>query len=120
MQTALEMYANDHNGNYPNIWVVICETNPSNHAALQAALAPYIPTLPYDPDPSGDCSTWGRRYVVGSSLTDYKVIAHNLENPAAMSRSAWDPARDSGSNGSIVDGSTPWAFAVYTPGLATW
>ncbi len=124
IQTALEMYANDHNGNYPNISVVICETNPSNHAALQAALAPYLSQLPYDPKPAGDCSSWGTRYVVGSTLRDYKVVAHGPENPSTASRSIWDPRRDSGADNSTgwaaVDGNAPWAFAVYTPGLATW
>lgn len=129
IQNALELYASDHNGQYPNISVTICESNLSWHASLQTALAPYLPKIPVAPNSAGDggssdCSGWGTRYVVGSTLTDYKVVAHLPENPTAISRSLWDPRRDSGADNStgwgIVDGTSPWAIAVYTPGLASW
>jgi type II secretion system protein G len=123
--TALELYASDHNGQYPNISVTICESNPSWYASLQTALAPYMPKIPTAPNSTGDngssdCAGWGTRYVVGSTLTDYKVVAHQPENPSAISKSLWDPARDGGTNATIVDGNAPWAIAVYTPGMAGW
>lgn len=125
IQTALEMYANDHNGNYPNITTTICESNPAWHASLQTALAPYMPKIPIAPNSTGDggssdCTGWGTRYVVGSTLNDYKVVAHLPENPSGISQSLWDPRRDGGSVHTSVDGSTPWAIAVYTAAMASW
>ncbi|HVY72504.1 MAG TPA: type II secretion system protein [Candidatus Paceibacterota bacterium] len=122
---ALELYASDHNGQYPNISVTICESDPTHYASLQVALAPYMPNIPTAPNSTGDngssdCGGWGTRYVVGSTLTDYKVVAHLPENPAAMSKAVWDPRRDGGSSDTTVDGNAPWAIAVYTSGMAGW
>jgi len=51
MQLALEMYADDNNGNYPAVnnaggWVYSCD---SSWNALQTVLSKYMPTLPKDP-----------------------------------------------------------------------
>ncbi len=58
IQMALELYHLD-NGQYPNIGgVVLCETNPSSFTAITNALVPtYIPEIPRDPSPSGDCAS---------------------------------------------------------------
>jgi len=121
IQTALELYYLDH-GQYPNIGhVIVCESNTASYAALTNALVPtYLPQIPLDPSPTGTCSSWGRRYVVASASTGYKVIAHVPENAAGQPRSLWDPRRDGGSNHSIVDGTGVWAFALYTTNMTAW
>jgi prepilin-type N-terminal cleavage/methylation domain-containing protein len=77
----------------------------------------YMKKLPLDPKPV-NCSTV---YLYGSNGTDYKIIAHvpeYCENPNMINIK--DPARDGGPNGSIVDGTTCWGWAIYTQGAAGW
>lgn len=117
IQNALEMYASANNGNYPNLgWSYAC--NAGSWANLQTALAPYLPQLPRDPAES--CSGTDREYYVVTSASDYKVLVHVPPDPTTASRSVWDPTRDSGSSPAVVDGNSPWGWAVYTPGGAGW
>lgn len=116
IQNALELYALTNSGNYPNLgWSYACSA--ATWTSLQTSLAPYMAQVPMDPTHS--CSP-DREYYVITSETDYKVLLHLPPNAAAVSRSVWDPTRDSGSNATIVDGSSPWGWAVYTPGGAGW
>lgn len=113
---ALELYALENNGNYPNLsWAYGCNASSWNN--LQTALAPHISTLPADP--AQDC-TATRDYYVVTTLTDYKVIIHVPPNTSTASQSIWDPTRDNGSNAAVLDGNSPWAWAIYTPGGASW
>lgn len=120
IQHALELYASNNGGNYPNYgWAYAC--NAASWNGMQSFLAPYMPVLPTDP--TQDCSANRQYYIISYSNTtqnDYKVLIHVPPNAASVARSVWDPTRDSGSNPAIVDGNSPWGWAVYTPGGAAW
>lgn len=122
---ALEMYYSD-NGSYPlsggtyrsecNCWGGYAADN------VVPGLTPYMRVFPTDP--SMDKSACTSCYLYYSNGTDYKVLGHNitefssadyLKQPTLI-----DPARDSGPNGCVVDGTGIWSWAVYSPGGACW
>ncbi len=80
----------------------------------------FIAKLPTDPGPVsldvGDgLNTRGLVYIhsTGGARECYKVIQYGPENPAdSKYKSLWDPARDG------VDGTSPTAWAIYSPGCA--
>lgn len=116
IQNAMELFAGANSGNYPNLGTASnCGSLVPSWTSLQTALAPYMQTLPRDP--AENC-TLDRVYYVVSLSANYKIFAHNPPNPGGAPRSIWDPARDGGTNATIVDGNAPWAWALYTPGLA--
>ena len=120
VSTALELYYAENNA-YPvagawyggtgNCWGTVTDT-------WVPGLTPtYISKLPLDPKPTACASV----YLYASDGKDYKVIAHvpeNCENPSM--KNLKDPARAGGSNPSIVDGNSCWAWAIFTPGFAAW
>ena len=79
-------------------------------------------TFPTDPamDKTGNRSC----YLYLSNGTDYKILDHNIAEYSSSDYqsqpSLIDPARDSGSNSCIVDGTSIWSWAIYTPGGCTW
>ena len=120
VQRALELYY-DQNGQYPpallwfggtgNCWGPVTDT------WVPSVVPNFIPTLPLDPRPTNCASV----YLYRSNGTDYKVIAHQPENcENGPARGLKDPARDGGPDGSVVDGNSCWAWAVYTPGAVAW
>jgi len=116
LQTALELYALSNNGNYPNAgWSYACV--PSTWTAIQNALSPHMSTLPLDPAQACDLN---RQYYVITTASDYKILIHQPPSANSAPRSIWDPTRDNGSNPTIVDGTVPWGWAVYTPGGVSW
>jgi prepilin-type N-terminal cleavage/methylation domain-containing protein len=77
----------------------------------------YMAKLPLDPKP-GMCT---QVYIYSSNGTDYKIIAMGPEScESSDMKNLKDPARDGGASASVVDGSSCWAWAVYTPGAVAW
>lgn len=121
IRQALEVYNND-NGGYPNTsnaWRSQCAAW-GGYAADQVipGLVPqYIPSLPRDPDMSGNtCCYLYRSTGSNFKLLDYNCSSHNL----ASTKAPLDPARDGGSDTCRVDGTINTTWAVYTPGACTW
>lgn len=123
-QNALELYMSSNNGNTPSLgWSYNCSGG--NWASLQTALAPYMSSLPNDPRHS---CTDNYVYYIITSGRDYKVLSHLPYNPTSVSSSVWDPRRDNGPSCtlgtepgcSVVDGTAPWGWALYTSGGAAW
>lgn len=84
----------------------------------------YISALPTDPGPQiGQQNYRGFLYYhfydPGSKLECYKIVAHEPEYPALQAYDRiWDPARDGGQSLFDVDGTQPWAWALYSRGCA--
>lgn len=125
MQFALESYAST-NGRYPNLgWAYDCGAGVASWVSMQTALAPYLSKLPTDP--KHNCAANTIYYIVTNG-TDYKVMAHLPPDPASVPRSLWDPARDDGGCTNLasdadcftVDGTTAWAWALYTRAASPW
>ncbi len=82
----------------------------------------YIPRIPTDPKmvAAGSDSC----YVYRSNGSDYYIMDSNITEFSSadyLSQAALvDPARDGGSSTSVVDGATPTAWKVYSPGAITW
>ncbi len=119
---AVELYANDNNGSYyvtgVDVWYYACSG--STWDTLETALANYIPTLPHDP--TEDCGALRAYYYQSRTGADFKIMAHQPENPnVPPNASLIDPARDGGSNGCVVDSTSGvWAWSLYTSGAACW
>ncbi len=150
VQNALELYANDHAGSYPttgsvppnfNVWYSACNTSstdgltnkPPTTYIPNLVSGGYISTLPLDPQMNASADTCC--YAYASNGTDYKFMTgfncatanNNFNNPnpvGSETHSLLDPALDGGSDPSIVDstgGQLPGAaWAVYSPGAASW
>ncbi len=111
IRTALELYANDHNGSFPSngrTWWGNCSAYGSHDVTGSNGYIPdlaptYIPTLPLDPIPdSNHC------YIYMSNGTDYifltfgtveGTVPTNLQRPL-------NPLEES--------------YAIYTPEAALW
>ncbi len=115
---ALEIYY-DTNGSYPtaaawyggtgNCWGTVTDN------WVPGLVSTYISKLPLDPKPTA-CSSV---YLYAGGGANYKIIAHVPENcENSTYRGIKDPARDGGSDPSIVDGNSCWAWSIYTPGTA--
>jgi Type II secretion system (T2SS), protein G len=131
IQKALELYYAD-NGQYPanSGWASQCTAwggVTADHVvydptANKGIVATYISAFPKDPLMNASAST--SCYLYYSNGTDYKLLDHNVTENSASDYLAYpnfmDPARDGGSNGCTIDGTTPWSWAVYTPGGACW
>lgn len=141
LQTALEMYYEDH-GYYPKtsaFWTFYssesgtCTAAPGNCGIVDAPgtfipdLAPkYINSLPHDPGAKmgGTCGGWKQAYLY---LTDdgsnYVLLSHcGAETGFNHNDSFMDPARDGGSDPCKIDGSDPggWAWKVSSSGGQCW
>ena len=125
VQIALEMYY-DSNGSYPNPgwgWRSECNAwggfTPSN---VVPGLTPtFIPMFPSDPTMDKAANT--SCYLYLSNGTDYALLDHDIRDvgfsyltPSAF----YDPTRDSGSNGCIVDGTGFWSRKISSPGGVCW
>ncbi len=126
VQTALAYYY-AVNKSYPNTsweWRSTCSSwgsyAPNN--VIPGLVPNYIANIPADPQTNAAANT--SCYIYASNGTDYFFKAYNI---AEFSHADYlskpelvDPAMDGGANLQIVDGVTPWAWKVYTPGIAGW
>ncbi len=115
IQTALEMYATDHNA-YPvtTTWSSLCAAWPDQGGGnvIPGLVPTYIPKMPSDPamDTSGSLCC----YLYYSNGADYKLLAHNCPTSYACYGSGelkagfYDPVRPT------------WACAAYTAGASGW
>lgn len=124
IQTALEMYAVDHNA-YPAspswAWSSRCNAWPdlAGGNVIPGLVPTYLPKMPSDPAMDTVANTCCYLYL--SNGTDYKLLDHNCPTINYQSaKSLIDPARDSGSNACTVDGTGIWSWAVYSQGACTW
>jgi type II secretion system protein G len=117
VRTALELYANDHNGDYPNAggnWNSQCSAWTQTTAANSIpglVSGGYIPQLPTDPDQNISGNTCCYLYYSGGSTKDYKYMLHNCptSNECMTAGGAFDdPIR------------TTYSCAIYTQGGANW
>ncbi len=99
----------------------------TNNGLVIPGLAPqYINQVPADPQTSA--SNDSNCYLYISNGTDYAFIIHQVTELSDGSAGATyakypeliDPARDSGSNSALVDGSVVWAWKVSSPGGIGW
>jgi len=126
IQTALEMFY-DTNNSYPNPgWGWRSECNCwggfSANNVIPGLVPTYMSVFPSDPSMNkGACTSC---YLYLSNGTDYKLLDHNVAEFSAADYlkqpSLVDPTRDGGANGCIIDGSSPWSWAIYTPGGTCW
>lgn len=117
VQTALEVYALSNGGQYPNSggnWNTTCPawTQTTQNNAIPGLVAGgYMPSLPIDPNNSGNTCCY--LYYSGGGTSDYKYMLYNCPSSYACyqntsaSKPFADPARTS-------------SCAVYTPGAASW
>ncbi len=117
LKTALELYYESNNNTYPNSggnWdgIYTCwgdSSGESNPNGWITGLAPtYISRLPRDPRNHTDCGT---QYIYLSDGANYKLIAHNVENNAAVIAQhpqLADPARPT------------YSYGYWTPGASSW
>jgi prepilin-type N-terminal cleavage/methylation domain-containing protein len=129
IQQAVELYANDHNGQYPVVsgYEGVCAGwNPGNTltaANMIPGLVPtYISTIPQDPAMNASGNTDCILYY--SDGTGYKILDYNMidsPSPGAHEQLV-DPERNYGqpyprpgacSNSGSTEGTVTWA--VYTP-----
>ncbi|MHB1316433.1 MAG: type II secretion system protein [Minisyncoccota bacterium] len=129
MQVALEYYYSVNKA-YPIVttgtWISECKEAEPAGTNIIPGLVPYyinkIPTAPRSsPNPGSNRNLWEDCYVYRSSDgTWYAFIAHGISGFTAQDYLAqpelMDPIRDGGTNDSVVDGVTPWAWKVYSPG----
>ncbi len=124
IQTALELYASDHNGMYPvsgssgGCWSpnwdgqVSCAGSMAPDAVIPGLVPTYLPSFPTDPEISVSGNTCD--YLYNSNGTDYKLLFHNCPTSLTCFGSGeansgfYDPVRPT------------WACAVYTPGAEYW
>jgi general secretion pathway protein G len=131
VQSALELYY-ANNRAYPvspsSTYASVCSTWGSySVTAMIPGLSPtYIKTIPIDPQTNVSGNT--NCYIYRSNGTDYAFI-DNAVTELGVSNSAptyntypelVDPARDGGADSSIIDGTNPTAWKVYSPGGITW
>ncbi|MCX6730036.1 MAG: type II secretion system protein [Candidatus Portnoybacteria bacterium] len=124
IRIALEMYYSE-NGLYPVVggWQSECNCWGGYTAEnIVPGLTPYMKVFPTEP--SMDKSACTACYLYYSNGTDYKVLDHNITEFSSADylkqSTLIDPARDSGPNGCVVDGSGIWSWAIYSPGGACW
>ncbi len=81
--------------------------------------------IAFPADPSMDKSASTSCYLYLSNGVDYKILDHTISGFTSADyqnqRNLIDPNRDGGVNGCIVDGTAPWAWAIYSsPTSACW
>jgi hypothetical protein len=131
VQAALEFYYAANHA-YPSTggqWFGTCSAFGGYAAnAVIPGLAPtYIPVVPTDPqfsasDPNHNC------YIYRSDGTNWAFDDFNVsemfvdQSPPNMNSypELIDPARDGGTNNSIIDGSYPTSWKVSSPGAISW
>lgn len=86
IQTALELYATDHNGQYPpsgsagGCWSpswdgqVACGGSMAPNAVIPGLVPTYLPSFPTDPEINKSGNTCD--YLYNSNGTDYKLLFH--------------------------------------------
>ncbi len=119
VRSALELYAADHNGQYPNAggnWISQCAGWTQATAANTVpglVSGGYIPQLPTDPDQNISGNQCCYLYYSGGGTADYKYMLYNCVTSSgcytntSTSKNFYDPARNN-------------SCAVYTPGGSTW
>lgn len=118
IQVALEMYSADHNA-YPVVspWSTRCSSWGSDQGGgnvIPGLVPTYLPRFPDDPEMNTAASTCC--YMYYSNGIDYKLLDHNCSTLNYQSQKALiDPARDGGTNACVVDGTSIWSWAIYTP-----
>lgn len=125
IQIALEMYY-DSNGFYPNPgwgWRSECNSWGGFTASnvIPGLVPTYIPIFPSDPTMDKTNST--SCYLYLSNGTDYALLDHNIIDVGfsyLTQPTFFDPTRDSGSNGCIVDGAGFWSRKISSPGGICW
>ena len=124
IRNALEMYASDNRGSYPNpgwAWRSQCSAWGGYAASdvIPGIVPQYMSSFPSDPGMSVSGNTCCYLYL--SNGTDYKVLDHSCPTLNYQSANSFiDPMRDSGSNACTVDGTGIWSWAIYTPGGCGW
>jgi prepilin-type N-terminal cleavage/methylation domain-containing protein len=142
LQKAVELYAENNNGVYPNTggaWVASEPGEPVGGGVSTditnyiPGLAPtYVGKLPRDPSGSLSLQTfcsgsgWQKAFIYGSNAagTQYKIMSHcATEGPVAANDPMADPQRDGGPQGSgssgcdgSGDGTNIYSLAVYSSG----
>jgi prepilin-type N-terminal cleavage/methylation domain-containing protein len=133
LRTAIEMYANDHNGVYPlggggsGAWSSQCSTwgGYAASSVITGLVPTYIPSMPADPSSDAviaDC------IIYASNGTDYKLLDYDLldtTNPGSVA-SIVDPKRNYNQSyprpglclPSTSYTETTKTWAVYTQGYA--
>jgi prepilin-type N-terminal cleavage/methylation domain-containing protein len=126
IQLALELYY-DNNNAYPiaSPWRSQCAgfgSPPTTADKVIPGLVPtYMSSFPVDPLMGSGPAATSYCYVYGSSGTDYILLDHDTqETNYAHFPSLIDPARDSGKDPCVVDGSGIWALKVSSPGARCW
>lgn len=133
MQVALEYYY-AVNRSYPNsagVWITECvEFNGTGNNVIPGLVPNYISKIPVDPKSSPTSGSprpvWQDCYLYMSyNGLEYAFLDHSiseftqadyLSQPQLI-----DPARDGGSNASVVDSSSGiWSWKVYSPGGIAW
>ncbi len=119
IRTALELYYTDNNS-YPNPgwgWRSECATwgnlSPSN--VIPGLVPTYIPSFPADPSMKKADST--SCYLYLSNGKDYVILDHGILDPGfsyASKPSFFDPTRDGGTDGCVVDGAGFWSWKIYS------
>ncbi|TSC87262.1 MAG: putative General secretion pathway protein GspG [Parcubacteria group bacterium Gr01-1014_8] len=125
LQTALELYNSD-NSHYPFTSASAYEyrSTCSGQSWWGGSYAPqdvipglvpvYIPAMPLEPS-GGIGSSCCYIYGVAPGGTDYKLLDFNCAEIDYMGYPGLvDVNRDGGPNTCILDGSAPWAWAVYS------
>ncbi len=123
IEDALRQYALD-NGSYPNNgWGWRSECNMwggyTQDNVIPGLVPKYLAKFPSDP---GMNKVTNRScYLYLSNGVDYKIVDHDIAEYSAADYLAHsdvvDPARDGGADPCAVDGSNPWAWARYSPGV---
>lgn len=98
--------------------------NPDPLSTQDKLVPKYLSAMPADP--SMDKANNKSCYVYTSNGSDYALLDHDVTelytSPYTYSNypEFIDPARDSGANYSIVDGTGIWSWKVSTPGAVAW
>lgn len=131
VQTAIELYY-DANGSYPNPsgtwtgnpWRSECNAwgTFASGDVIPGIVPTYLTTFPSDPKMDKPAST--SCYIYRSNGADYKFLDHSISEFSSadyFSQPALvDTNRDGGANLTIIDGTAPWAWSLYTPNAIGW
>jgi prepilin-type N-terminal cleavage/methylation domain-containing protein len=114
VQHALELYATDHNGQYPNSgtqWNSQCAgwTQTTANNEIPGLVPTYIGTLPTDPQQNVAGNTCCYMYSTGNGTSDYKFMLYGCPTSPSCYLSSHNP---------LTDPARASSCAVYTPGAA--
>ncbi len=119
--SALENYYADHHS-YPaggywsecNAWGGLAANN-----VIPGLVPNYLNAFPSDPQMDKVNSVYCYIYV--SNGSNYKIIDHNGPSINYLSQPTLiDPVRDGGTDCTKVDGTSPWAWSISSPGAPCW